>query len=331
MKLNKIQIFSLTAAVAFVSYCAASEYSSPGDVTKTGANTTAGVYFDASALTLTSWTKPTTAAGCTSGVGTQSTAYLTNLKVSSGTISVNNQLTAAATGSGSSGFNCGEAQAVAYVPNAADNTWQWIISGNVVFGGSNVASQSASFTRAFSADLDKDGQSDSILYTVTLAGQGAIQVNRTVVLTSGLSCATDGSTIAACASRSGSMTQTTGNATLAAGGTVAFTITIKTQASTNNAGGAVSVALNGTTVINGSTAGLENPSASNGTGASTADPAPSGIFIGGKTAAIWAVLNDTAVPVNAFNITLRGADSNVLNGVSSDFFPTLTSLKLATK
>jgi hypothetical protein len=195
--------------------------------------------------------------------------------------------------------------------NAKDNTWKSVISGTLNFGASNVSGQAVILQRVFSADLDKDGRSDTIAYSIALSGAGAVQVTRVVSMTGGLS------------TTGGTMTQTLPAAALNAAGDHTFSITIETQAGTANAGGQVSVSIDGGAAVTGT----ENPGVAF-TNGSTANPAPTQITVAGQTAAIWAVLNSSSVPVNAFNIAMRGTDTTVADGIQAAFFPTLKSIKI---
>lgn len=323
MKLNKIQIFSLTAAVAFVSYCAASDYSSPGDVTKTGVNTTSGIYYDTSKLSISSYSTPTSFTACT-------TANDFNTKVlvsSAGVLSPNTQSITAQTGAGSTGVTCAEAQAVAYVPNANDNVWKWVMAGTITIGTSQIATQSITLTRAFSADLDKDGvATDAILYNVTLSGSGNVLVSRNAKLSSVGSCVTS-RTVPCAAATSASSNTTIAAAALSTAGDHTFSITWQTQTGTSNAGGNVVVVIDGTTIFNGTSNGLENPGANLANGA--AEPATSGILVSGTTASTWAVLNSSAVPVNALNIVMKGGTQTAGAQTTASVYPSLKSFTVS--
>lgn len=292
--------------VALMTGCVATDYTEPGNVSKTGADISSGVAFDSSKLTVSAYAAPTTP-----GVCTGASDYNTSFTVSNGELSIKRQSTASGSGAGSTGLNCAEVQQIAYLTNAKDNTWKSVISGTLNFGASNVGGQAVIFQRAFSADLDKDGRSDTVAYSIALSGAGAVQVTRVVSMTGSLSTA------------GGTMTQTLAAAALAAAGDHTFSITIETQASTANAGGQVSVSIDGGAAVTGT----ENP-ASAFTNSSTANPAPTQITVGGTTAAMWAVLNSSSVPVSAFNVAMRGTDTTVADGIQAAFFPTIKSLKI---
>ncbi len=322
MKHNKIKLLAATTLTAmFVLGCAATDYSSPSDVTKTGTDTTSGIYFDSSKLTQTSFSTPTTFGGCTTAAD-----YNTKILVSTAQVlSINIQSITAAASPGSSGVQCGEAQAIAYLPNAGDNVWKSVLTGTITIGASNIVNQSVIFQRAFSADLDKDGTTDVVSYNVSLGGAATnnITASRTVRLSSAGSCQTSRTVPCASATVSSANAQIT-NAALQTAGDHTFSITWQTQTGTSNAGGAVTIVIDGVTVSNGTSAGIENPGANLAAGA--ADPAPSGILVSGTTAAAWAVLNASAVPVNAMNIIMKGG-TGAPGAQTAASNPTLKNLK----
>lgn len=320
MKNNKIKFLAAATLTAlFVLGCAATDYSSPSDVTKTGVDTTSGVYFDSSKLLQSSFSTPTTFAGCATAADHNTKILISTAQV----LSINIQSITAAAAPGSSGVQCGEAQQVAYLPNANDNVWKSVVTGTVTIGASNIANQSVTFQRAFGADLDKDGTSDAISYNVTLSGAGAVVISRTVRLSSAGSCQTS-RTVPCASATATSSNSNVAAAALTTAGDHTFSITWQTQTGTANAGGAATVVIDGTTIVNGTTIGLENPGANLAVAA--AEPATSGILVSGTTAAAWAVLNATAVPVNVMNIVMKGG-TGAAGAQTAASNPTLKSVK----
>lgn len=320
MKKNQMKFLPYATFIALLAFgCAASEYSEPGNVTKTGVDTTAGVYFDSSKLLQSSFPTPTTFGGCTTAADNNKNILVSSSQV----LSINIQSITASASPGSSGVQCGEAQSVAFLPNAGDNVWKSVLTGTVTIGTSNIGNQSVTFQRAFSADLDKDGSSDVVSYNVTLSGAGAVLISRTVRLTGVASCTTSRTAACAAATTTSSNTNVAA-AALATAGDHTFSITWQTQTGTNNAGGAATVVIDGTTIVNGTSAGLENPGANLAAG--PAEPATTGIFVSNTAAATWAVLNASAVPVNAMNIVMKGG-TGAAGAQTAASNPTLKNVK----
>jgi hypothetical protein len=318
--ITKLGLATLVATLA--TGCAATEFTEPGNVSKSGTDLTSGVIYDSSKLTISGYAAPSTFSICTGG-----TDFKSKINVGpGGVMTPNYQSITSQTGPGSSGYSCGEAQQVALMTNAKDNTWKSVATGTVNWGTLNIGNQELTIQRAFSADFDKDGKTDSVAYTVTLSGSsgGSVTITRTIGLSSSGSCTTSNSTPCAAATTS-AWRQITGITSLTTPGDHTFVITLQTQAGTANAGGAVAVTVDGTTVTNGTTSGIENPGASMVGGPIGADPVTTGILVSGTAAAPWAILNNAAVPVNALNLALKGGTGSP-GAQTAASYPTLKSL-----
>ncbi len=312
--MKKVKILLSIMLVAGLLSACQSDYMEPDAATNTG-NNPASVGFDASTSLLTVLKKPTSgAAACTTA------DEAVDAKLSSGTISVKIPSTAK---NGGSGTYCSEVQQLAMLPNAGDNVWKSVISGSVTISKADIGSQAVSFTRAFSADMDQDGTKDVMSYTVAFSGAGVVQIKRTAYFSSNVSAPTAGPPYT-------THTQQVAAAKLTTAGTYSFSITIQTQADTNNAAGAVTVVLDGDTLTDGTASGLEDPTTDIATATvAHTTPAPAKVTVGGTAAALWAMLNHSNVPANAYNIHLEGTDSSIAAGVSSDSFPTISNLKIS--